>query len=75
MSYFTNKTDAVEFVARALEASRRGYALTMTIGRDKSGDYFAHTVIDELSDATDWTVVPSSSSQLTTTLPVHTPVG
>lgn len=49
MSFFTNKTDAVEFVTRALEASRRGYALTMIIGREKSGDYFASTVTDELS--------------------------
>lgn len=49
MSYFSSSLDAVEFVARALKSSRRGSALTMTIGRDKSGVFFAHTVIDELS--------------------------
>ncbi len=53
MTYFTNSRDAVEFVEKALAASKIGSALTMTIGREKYGDYFAHIVIDELSADTD----------------------
>jgi len=53
MSYFKSKTDAVAFVNEKLESSKPGSPLTMIIGRDKSGDYYAHTATVESSDVTD----------------------
>jgi len=52
MSYYGNRKNAVAYVDEKLANSKAGSVLTMIIGRDKFGDFFAHTVIDELSDVT-----------------------
>ena len=50
MSYFNNRENAVQYVAERLRLSKSGSPLTMIIGRDKSGDFYAHTVIDIQSE-------------------------
>jgi len=52
MSYFESKKDVVQFVDDMLTNSSSGSPLIMTIGRDKSGDFYAHTVIDMSSEDT-----------------------
>lgn len=75
MSYFLNKEEVVRFVERALASSSKGFALTMTIGRDTYGDYFAHTVIDELSAGTGLIVAQNSSKPLMNISQESTQVG
>jgi len=53
MSYFSSRMAAVEFVDEKLRNSKPGSPLIMTIGRDRYGDYYAHSVIDESLDVTD----------------------
>jgi hypothetical protein len=50
MSYFRSKTEAVQFVNDTLTNSRSDLPLTMIIGRDKSGDFYAHTATDIQSE-------------------------
>jgi hypothetical protein len=52
MSYFSSKEAAVQFVSDTLQSSKTGSPLTMIIGRDKSGDFYAHTAIDIQSEDT-----------------------
>lgn len=75
MTYYTDKTDVVQFVEKALDASNKGSALTMTIGRDKSGVYFAHIVIDELSGDIEENMELIFFSPPTPTSTPTTPVG
>lgn len=53
MSYFRNRETVVAFVSDKLMNSNSGSPLTMIIGMDKSGDFYARTVIVESSDVTD----------------------
>jgi hypothetical protein len=75
MSYFSSKKAVVEFVKEKLANSKAGSVLTMTIGRDKFGDYFAHTVIDELSDGIGLIMEPDSSRLRMSTSPETTSDG
>ena len=50
MSYYNNRETAVQYVAEKLRLSKDGSALTMIIGRDKSGGFYAHTVTDIQSE-------------------------
>jgi hypothetical protein len=49
---FKNKMDVVEFVSDQLKSLKVASALTMTIHRVKSEDYYVTSVIDVSSDDT-----------------------
>lgn len=50
MSYFSNRQSAVQFVDDTLRLSKSGLPLTMIIGLDKSGAFYAHTATDIQSE-------------------------
>ena len=52
MSYFTNKTDVVQYVDATTHHLKVGSRLTMTILPMKSGGYYVTSVIEELSAGT-----------------------
>jgi len=75
MSYFSSRMAAVEFVDEKLRNSKPGSPLIMTIGRDRYGDYYAHSVIDESLDVTDLTRDATFLREVMSTSQENTPAG
>lgn len=50
MSYFKNRESVAAFASDTILNSNASLPWTMIIGRDKSGDYYAHTVINIQSE-------------------------
>lgn len=50
MSYFKNRESVAAFASDTILNSNASLPWTMIIGRDKFGDYYAHTVINTQSE-------------------------